>query len=96
MTKHEKLREDYIKQHLGAKRFYSDNYRFEVKQSDLLFYSQHELGKVNGQISKDKKQVEALLKKIAKAEKVQKELQAIYDAIRSITEQDVNNSGDGS
>lgn len=51
--------------------------------------------KVRGQISKDKKQVEALLKKIAKAEKVQKELQAIYDAISSITEQDINESEDG-
>lgn len=35
------------------------------------------------------------MKKIAKAEKVQKELQAIYDAISSITEQDINESEDG-
>lgn len=60
MTKHEKLRQEYIKQHIGAKRFYGDNYRFEAKQSDLLFYSRYELGKVRGQISKDKKQVEKL------------------------------------
>lgn len=78
-----------VDQHQCAMRIFKENYKFETKQSDIVFYLDYSLRNKQSEQLADENRVATLNKKIAKRQILIDKLTEELEITKSVTKEDV-------